>query len=82
MEIGDIVTIDSFLNVASLWRGHRGEVVDLRTNLIGDVRHDDLLVILGFHVINRIGAPPVQEALTLSKHGPGWIDVMNLKGNK
>lgn len=82
MEIGDIVTIASYLNFASLWRGHRGEAIDLRINVIGDVRHDDLLVILGFHVTDRIAAPPVQEALTLSKHGLGWIDVMNLKGNK
>lgn len=82
MEIGDIVTIAAFLNFASLWRGNRGEAVNLRINRIGDVRRDDLLMILGFHVTNRIGAPPVQEALTLSKHGLGWIDVMNLKGNK
>lgn len=79
MKLGELVSVSPYdTDIAFVWLGHQGDDVTRRTEWIGDLKHDDLVIILDFYVFET-EEKKFREVLTLSKHGAGWIEHHHLK---
>jgi len=80
MKIGDLNSISPYINFACVWGDNRDAAVGKRAKWIGDLTQNDVVIILDQNCSK--GHVKAVDALTLSKHGVGWIDGRDLKDVK
>jgi len=80
MKVGDLNSISSYISFACVWAGNRDAAANERAKWIGDLTQNDVVIILDQNYSR--GHVKAVDALTLSKHGVGWIDGHDLKDVK